>query len=146
MPQHTTYSFSDTVGSIQHPSVGVFIFDGTGVGSVTVTKATDRTAHDIASDGSVMISKIPGNNGSITIECQQTSPIHKWLLKWFNALWLLDTQEWATTTILLRNNVTGISHAAKGVSPQKEADIPYQAQGQRVTWTLMCAEIINAPI
>ena len=52
--EQTTYSFLDLVGSITHPSFGTFIFNGEGTGSVTVTKSTDRTAHDIASDGSVM--------------------------------------------------------------------------------------------
>lgn len=146
MSTTTTYSFLDLVGAITHPSIGTYIFSGEGAGSVSVTKATERTAHDVAADGSVMVSKIAGNNGAITIECQQTSPLHKWLCAWFNALWILDTQEWAATSLLLRNASTGTSHACKGVSPQKEADVPYQAQGQRVTWTLMCAEVINTPI
>ena len=87
MANTTTYSFTDLAGSISHPTLGFYLFDGTGVGSVTVSKANDRTAQDVAADGSVMVSKICGNNGSITIEMQQTSPLHKWLLVWFNALW-----------------------------------------------------------
>lgn len=146
MASQTTYSFADLAGSISHPSAGSFIFDGTGVGSVTVTKTTDRTVHDIAADGSVMVSKIAGNNGTITIECQQTSSTHKWLLAWFNALWALKTEEWAATSITLRNTATGTRHICSGVSPQKEPDTPYQAQGQHVTWVLMCAEITNLPI
>ena len=72
----TTYSFTDLVGSIHSDVVGDFIFTGNGVGSVSVSKATERTSHDIAADGSVMISKIAGNNGTVTIETQQTSPLH----------------------------------------------------------------------
>lgn len=53
----TTYSFTDLVGSIHSDVVGDFIFTGNGVGSVSVSKATERTSHDIAADGSVMISK-----------------------------------------------------------------------------------------
>lgn len=142
----TTYSFADLAGSINHPMFGSYLFDGTGVGSVTVAKATDRTAHDIAADGSVMVSKIAGNNGTVTIECQQTSAIHKWLSAWFNALWQLPTSEWASTSMTLRNTATGTRHIISGVSPQKEPDTPYQSQGQRVSWTLMCAEITNLPI
>lgn len=142
----TTYSFLDLVGSITHPALGMYIFNGEGTGSVTVSKTTDRSVHDIASDGSVMVSKVAGNNGTVTIECQQTSAIHKWLLTWFNALWLLPTNEWADTSILVSNKSTHTSHAMRGVSPLKEADTPYQAQGQRVTWTLLCAEITNTPI
>ena len=44
--EQTTYSFTDLAGSISHPTFGSYIFDGTGVGSVTVTKSTDRTTHD----------------------------------------------------------------------------------------------------
>lgn len=144
--EQTTYGFMDLAGSISHPTVGSYLFDGTGVGSITVTKATDRTAHDIAADGSVMVSKIAGNNGTISIEVQQTSSIHKWLTTWFNALWQLPTSEWASTSITLKNTATGTRHICSGVSPQKEPDTPYQSQGQHVTWTLMCAEITNLPI
>lgn len=142
----TTYSFGDLVGSVSHPTIGTYIFSGEGTGSVSVSKATERTAHDIAADGSVMVSKVPGNNGTVIIECQQTSAIHKWLCAWFNALWLLDTTEWAASSIFLRNASTKTSHVCRGVSPLKEADTPYAAQGQRVTWTLMCAEITNTPL
>lgn len=142
----STYSFTDLAGSISHPTLGAYLFDGTGVGSVTIAKATDRTAHDIAADGSVMVSKIAGNNGTVTIEVQQTSAIHKWLLAWFNALWQMPTSEWASTSMTLRNAATGTRHIISGISPQKEPDTPYQAQGQHVTWTLMCAEITNLPI
>ena len=102
--------------------------------------------HDIAADGSVMVSKIAGNNGTVTIECQQTSAIHKWLSAWFNALWQLPTSEWASTSMTLRNTATGTRHIISGISPQKEPDTPYQSQGQRVSWTLMCAEVTNLPI
>lgn len=142
----TTYSFGDLVGSIVHPELGVYMFDGTGVGAVTISKATDRTAHDLASDGSVMVSKIAGNNGTVTIEVQQTSSLHRWLEAWFNGLVNLPTSSWAETSITLRNSATKTSHVCMGVSPQKEADTPYQAQGQRVVWTLMCAEITNMPV
>ena len=144
--EQTTYSFTDLAGSISHPTFGSYIFDGTGVGSVTVTKSTDRTTHDIAADGSVMVSKIAGNNGAISIEVQQTSSIHKWLLAWFNALWQLPTSEWASTSIMLRNTATGTRHICSGISPQKEPDTPHQAQGQTLTWTLLCADITNLPI
>lgn len=142
---NSTYSFLDLTGSINHPLTGAYVFTGKGTGSVTVSKATERTAHNVAADGSVMVSKIAGNNGSITIECQQTSPLHKWLQKWSQILWMAPVSEWATTTILLRNASTGGSHLCTGVSPQKEADTPYQAQGSTVTWTLMCADIVNSP-
>ncbi len=142
----TTYSFTDLSGSINHETVGNYIFTGEGVGEINVSKTQERSAHDTAADGSIMISKMAGNNGTITINCQQTSPLHFWLLAWFNTLWQLPTNQWATTQVLLRNATTGGSHIASGVSPQKEADVPYQIQGQRVTWALMAADIQNIPL
>lgn len=141
----TTYSFLDMVGSMSHPALAPYIFTGEGTGSVTVSKATERSTHDVAADGSIMISKIAGNNGTVTIELQQTAPLHKWLLKWFQTLWALPTNQWALTSLLLKNTTTGGSHICQGVTPQKEGDIPYQAQGGRVTWTLLCADITNDP-
>ena len=141
----TVYSFLDLVGSISQPEVGSYIFTGEGAGSVTVAKATERSVHDVAADGSIMVSKVAGNNGTVTIEMQQTAPLHTWLLKWFQTLWALPVSEWATTTMLLKNSTTGGSHICQGVTPQKEADVPYQAQGGRVTWTLLCADIVNDP-
>ncbi len=139
----STYSFLDVTGSIHSELAGDYIFTGEGAGSISISKSTDRTSHDVAADGSVMVSKIAGNNGTITIEVQQTSPLHKWLEQWYTLIWNGATSHWADTTILIRNSTMNISHYCTGVSPQKEPDTPYQSQGQRVTWTLMCADITN---
>jgi hypothetical protein len=146
MARTTTYSFLDMTGSLSHPTIGDYVFTGEGVGQITVAYATERTAHDVAADGSVMVSKVAGNNGTITIECQQTSAVHKWLLAWYNALWELPTSEWATTAIMMRNSSTGGHEYATGVSPQKIGDKPYHAQGARVTWVLMAADIVSSPV
>lgn len=142
----TTYSFLDLSGAITHALVGSYIFTGEGVGSVTITMSTEKTSHDVAADGVVMISKVAGNNGQVAINCQQTSEVHKWLLKWYNLILAADTGQWAGTAMTLRNTNDGSSHYLTGVSPSKIPDKPYQAQGQRITWTLMAGEIINLPI
>ena len=147
MPDFTTYSFTDLSGVIAHQLVGSYIFTGqVGAGSVGVSMATEKTAHDVAADGSVMVSKIPGNNGQVTIEAQQTSDLHKWLLAAFNIILNADTSDWAAMAITLRNVSDGTSHICNGVSFQKMPDKGYQAQGQRVTWVMMAADIqsINA--
>lgn len=137
----STYSFLDLAGVMAHPSKGIYTFTGQGVGSVTVAMATERTAHDTAADGSIMVSKLAGNSGSITISAQQTSPLHKWLLDWYNYIVQADTSEWASASIAIRNLSDGTSHIATGISPGKIPDKPYQAQGQQVAWSLMCADI-----
>jgi hypothetical protein len=137
----STYSFLDLSGAIAQADMGAYTFTGEGVGEVVVTMATERTAHDTASDGSIMVSKIAGNSGNISITVQQTSDVHKWLLLWYNYLVIADTSKWASTTAALRNTTDGTSHIITGLSPQKVPDKQYQAQGQRVTWVLMAADI-----
>lgn len=137
----TTYSFQDLTGSINFPLTGMIVFDGAGIGDITVSMSGDKTAHDVAADGSVMVSKVLGNNGTITINCQQTSILHKSLLASYNALLIANASDWARAALLIRSVGDGTSHVARGVSFQKLGDKGYQAQGQRVSWTLMCAEI-----
>jgi len=139
--KHTTYSFLDLSGAIAHPELGAYGFTGKGAGMVTVSMLTDKTVHDVAADGSVMVSKMAGNNGTIQIQCQQTSNLHKWLLAAYNALLVAPTDQWAQMGAALRNTADGTSHTLIGMSFQKVPDKVYQAQGQMVTWTLMVADI-----
>lgn len=140
-PNQSTYSFTDISATISHPSYGSFSLQGEGVGEMTVNKVTDRSVHDVASDGSIMTSKIAGNNGQVTINAQQTSPLHKWLHGLFNYLWQADTSEWAQITMTVEAPKMGKQHYCNGGSFLKETDNPYQSQGQRLAWTLLFADI-----
>jgi len=146
LASQTTYSFLDLSGAISQSSLGAYTFTGEGVGEITVSMATDRTVHDTAADGSVMVSKVAGDSGHLTVSCQQTSTVHKWLLAWYNYLVAAGTDEWASTTMLLNNTTDGTSHVITGVSPQKVPDKAYQAQGQRVSWVLMAASISSIAV
>lgn len=137
----STYSFADVSVSISHPNVGNYSASNEGIGDISVSMTNDRTAHDLANDGSVMVSKIRARNGAISIAVQQTSGFNKWLNKWFNYLEAAGADVWANTTVLIRAPKMGDLITAKGVSPQKLPDKPYQQQGQKVTWSLMCADI-----
>jgi hypothetical protein len=145
----TTYSFKDLTGAFVHPLVGSYIMAGgnVGLGQVTITNATDRTVHDTAADGSVMVSYIAGDSGAASVEVQQTSDLHSFLLIWFNAVKtaadLGDVTNWAAGVLALRNIVDGSIHTLTGVSPSKVPDKVYQAQGQKITWTLMAAAVIS---
>ena len=141
MGEPTTYSFLDLSGSIAHPDLGVYIFTGQGIGSVTVSMANDKTAHDIAADGIIMISKIAGQSGTVTISCQQTSALHKWLLTAYNALYIAPTDSWAQINMLLRNTSDGTSHVVTGASFNKIPDKAYAANGAQVSWVIMAADI-----
>lgn len=146
MPQTSTYSFLDLSGAIAHPNLGAYTFTGEGAGEITVTMSTEKSAHDVAADGSVMVSKIAGRNGQISISAQQTSALHKWLLAAYNYLFeLAPTNQWAAISATLRNTADGTSHLLTGLSFSKVPDKAYQAQGQRVTWTLLAADIVSLP-
>lgn len=143
---YTTYSFLDLSGALAHPLLGAFTFTGEGTGSINIVMSTEKTAHDVSADGIVMVSKIAGNNGQIQVNCQQTSSVHKWLQNAYNLVLAAPTNMWAAMSATLRNTSDGTSHLANGMSFSKQADKPYQAQGQRITWTLMAAEIYTVNV
>jgi hypothetical protein len=141
----TTYSFLDLTGSINHPLVGNYLFRGQdGIGSVAVKMTTPKTIHTRAADGSIMVTKAAGENGQVTIVCQQTSIIHEWLLNVYNLLnFYPDTSKWALMSMMLRNVVDGSSHIASGMSFLKIPDKTYGADGATVTWDILAADIQN---
>lgn len=145
----TTYSFKDLTGAFVHPIAGTYILGGgnIGMGQITISMAQDRTVQDVAADGSVMTSYIAGDNGSCSLEVQQTSDLHDFLVNWFNVCKTLadngDIANWASAQISIRNIVDGSVHTLSGVSPGKMPDKVYQSQGQKITWVLPAANVIN---
>ncbi len=145
----TLYSFKDLTGAYIHPLGGQYILGGgnVGLGQITISMVQDRTVTDMSADGSAMVSYIAGDNGTISIEVQQTSDLHSFLLSTFNSCKTAadngDVSDWAAGTITVRNLLDGSGHTATGVSFGKVPDKVYQQTGQKVTWTLPCARIIN---
>jgi hypothetical protein len=136
----TAYSFNDIHMTFSHPARGVFTLNGEGMGEVNITYLNDNTAHNLAADGSVMVSKIKAENAQITITMQQTSPFHRFLKDYFNTINFLPSNQWAAAAINLSSLVdAGDFIQATGVSPGKRPDQPYQQQGQMVTWTFFAA-------
>lgn len=140
--QTTVYSFADVSFTISHPKVGKFTATGEGIGSISIAMSNDATQHDVAADGSVMVSKITTENGTIALAVQQTSAFHKWMQKWNSYLKVAPTSEWAQTSAVLKDPALGETISISGISPQKRADAAYQQAGQQVTWNLMAAKII----
>jgi Protein of unknown function (DUF3277) len=140
------YSFKDVTGAFAHPLAGTFTFYGQiGMGQFVVSMDTEKTSHQIAADGTVMVSAIAGDNGRVTIEVQQTSLLHSFLLTWYNLVVTAfnnsDTSNFASAALTIRSVTDNSSHILTGVSPSKIPDKTYAAQGQTVTWTLMAAEV-----
>lgn len=141
----TTYSFRDVNGAIVPSSAAPFILQGgnLGVGQFVVSNDAEHTTHDVASDAAVMVSFIDNDTGALTIECQQTSLLDQYLVTTFNILKTLaqngDSTAWAGTTIMMRNPQH--THTLKGVSFTKIPDRTYTAQGSKLTWKLMAAQV-----
>ena len=114
---------------------------------MSVRMATPKTEHDTAADGVVMPSFVAGDSGELTVDCQQTSQLHKLLLSLYNTLKTQansgDISGWAATTIRLRTVLDGSGHILTGVSFQKIPDKPYESKGRMVTWVLMAADVQN---
>lgn len=145
-----TYSFKDTSGSLTNPILAgaPIVFAGEiGMGQFVVSMHTDRTVMDTASDGTIMPSYIAGDSGDIAIEVQQTSILHQLLLGLYNLLKIAadagDVSNWAASALSLRNVVDGSQHILTGVAFSKIPNKVYTAQGQKITWTLMAANVQN---
>jgi hypothetical protein len=138
------YNFKDLQTVFFHPSYGQYIASGSGIGTITFTMATDRTVQDVAADGRVMSSKVEGENGSIAIAIQQTSQFHKWLQGLYNYLKSVDASEWTQLTITADSAVMGDNNQCTGCGFQKRADLPYQAQGQLVTYTILAESVFES--
>jgi hypothetical protein len=114
---------------------------GEGAGQITVSMSEVRTEHNVAADGSVMVSKLAGNNGQITIDVQQTSIAHKKLLAMFNILVQAAPSQWANAAMIIKNITDKTGQICTGISLQKVPDKTYAKAGANVSWTLMAADI-----
>lgn len=140
---YTTYSFQDVSVVFSHPDFGRYLAQGEGLGQITIGMATDRTAHDVAADGTVMVSKIAGRNGTVTIQAQQTSSLHKWLLLLYNYLEQAPASAWAKLSIVVRSPAMLDYYECNGCSFLKIPDKAYQATGQQIAWSIMAADIFQ---
>jgi hypothetical protein len=151
MAQGITYAFKSLTGVLTNSVFGVSIpltGGNIGAGSFTIRMSTTRTTHDVAADGTVMPSYVAGDNGEIDINVQETSVLHQSLLNLYNLCVLAanndDVTGWAATSISFVLLVTGSTHTLTGVSFDKIPDKPYEASGQRITWKLLAANVVNS--
>lgn len=148
------YSFKDLTGVFAHPLVGNMnigaINELSGLGQITIHMSNDNTTHEIAVDGGIFILPVAVFNGTVQIQCQQTSSVHQYLTAWFNTLMINmtniqspDVTNWASGAMILRNLKNRSSHKITGISPQIQPDKTYAIQGQNVNWSLMAGNIAN---
>ena len=154
----TIYSFKDMQGVFAYKGTDAqhsFTFGGTesvGINTITINHATDITTHDISVDGGIFVLPVLVWNGSVSVECQQTSTMNTFLMSWLNSI---KTQamssstftNWANAAMLIRKTSTGGNgtrkHYVTGISPQKTADLTYSTRGGVVTWNLLAANIVD---
>jgi hypothetical protein len=142
------YSLRDASGSFYHPSIGTITFSGDlGVGSISFEKTVNRTVLDVAGDGGIMGSALPGDNGIIHLEIQQVSPLQGALQTWANALFTAQSQndvsEWFDGVLTMSFLVDGSIHNCTGVAPTKEPTKVYGAQGAKLVWDLLACRIVS---
>jgi hypothetical protein len=138
---HSTYAFEDVTVVFSHPSKGSITLTGSGIGSITVARSNDVSAHDLAADGSVMTSKIQARNGTVTIVLQQTSDGANWLRKLNQYLEVAASVEWTQAVCSISSKVMDVDISCTGVSPQKTPDADYQQTGQQVSFVYMAQTI-----
>ena len=147
MPKPKTYSFTAISLALSFGAgIGDYAFTGKeGKGTISVEMATEKTTQDLAADGGVMQSYIAGDNGTGSIEMQQTSDLHAFLLNAYNTLKTAadagDPSEWASGSMSVRSLVDGAWHTLNGVSFGKVPPATYAAQGSKKTWPLMAADV-----
>jgi hypothetical protein len=140
-----TYSFEDVTVAFSSPTVGNFASTGAGIGTIAIDMTTEKTVQEVAADGTVMVSKILGENGTVVLSVQQTSQLQKLLLNWYryaNSV-LNPLSAWTDMIVTISSVNLGETTTCTGVSPQKLPGHQYQAQGQLISWTLMCANIVQ---
>ena len=150
MSQGNTYSFKALTGVLVNPVFGITIpltGGNIGAGQFVIRMLTERSAHDVAADSTVMVSYMAGDNADLDIEVQESSLLHQELLNLYNLCVLAaeadDVSGWAATTISFRMLTDGSQHYLSGVSFKKIPDKPYAAAGQKITWGLMAANAVN---
>jgi hypothetical protein len=140
---NTTYSFQDISCVISHPAMGQHVVTGSGAKTIAISRSNDMSSHDLAADGSVMVSKLASPNGVITVTAQQTSDLHNYLVKLANYVKTAPSDEFASTTIVIRSASMKRQHNCNGVSIQKQPDQTYEASGGTIAWSLMAAGITD---
>lgn len=145
----TTYSFKDLTGAFVSPAVPAPLVFGGQIGCDTIVVGND-TQHGVkeqSADGTVMPVFVAGDGGTISITCQQTSNVHKFLLGWLNILKTAamngDVSNWANSSAVMRNTLDGSAHEANGIMPNKIPDKSYASQGTKIVWTLECCNLVS---
>lgn len=135
---HSTYSFDDIHFTIILAGEA-YTMAGDGIGELQYEYLPTTTVQDVASDGSVMTSKIIARNARFTFSTQQTSALHKYFISKFNILRDEQTEEWATGSLTITDKLNNITITATNVAFERQASATFASEGGRVQWPMVAA-------
>jgi len=146
----STYSGLDTNGSISSPlfdTIQISGIAGLGLAEAMVRMTVPHAVLQSGMDGAVVPSYVPGEQGEIELQVWQTSSLHAALLAAYNSVKTAadagNVSNAFGATVFIQNTVDGSSHTGTGCAIEKVPDKTYQEQAQRVTWKIVCANLIN---
>ncbi len=138
------WSYRDCVTTIQaeYMSGGAYAVEGSGSDTITFDKGQNRSTMQKAADGHIVFSDIAGEEGTVTIESQQTSPLHKYLQKMYNiSRQATSSKQRATIMIDSINNITGERvKCSYGIFTGEPADSRAR-EAQNRSWQILFADI-----
>lgn len=145
-----TYSGKDVQVSITGPlsgNIGAGGIAELGLAQITVRMSVTRAVLQVAMDGAVVPSYIPGDQGEIELQVWQTSILQQALTAWhaqvIAAANIGDVTNAFGSSVLIQSILDGSTHTGTGCTPQKFPDKTYAEQAGRVTWVVMCANLVN---
>jgi hypothetical protein len=151
MAQLVTYSAKNTNFSLAHPlAAGPIQAAGVsakGVNSYSIRMGVEHANLQVAADGGIVPSWVPGEWGDIEISMYQTSTLHQDFLALYNAIKAAadagDTSQAFAGTVVLVSIVDGSVHTATGVGFQKIPDKAYGAQAAAINWVLRACDVAS---
>lgn len=135
---HSTYSFDDIHFTIILAGEA-YTMAGDGIGELQYEYLPTTSVQDVASDGSVMTSKIIARNARFTFSTQQTSALHKYFISKFNILRDGQTEEWATGSLTITDKLNNITITANNVAFERQTSATFASEGGRVQWPMVAA-------
>lgn len=129
------YSFQDFTLTLEQEGYPTLSTVGQGIGDASVSYTDEKNEAQVASDGVTVFSKIRSDVGGLSVSMQQTSSLHKLLIKRFNDLYYTnDTTDWASMNGILKNKSTGEQKVLKGIAFKKIPDNAHGRTAAMVTW------------
>ncbi len=136
------YSLADTHAVLSHPSVGKGNLHRGGMGKSVVSRSGDLPSHTATADGYVVVNRLKSDNGQITLEVPQNSAADNFLRRWADYLRGVQiTEEFAKSTMTIKDTAGGLTITATGVTPQKIPDRSWDRTAANLTYTLLAASI-----